>query len=134
YQIDLDPHKLKAFRVEPSQVTEAVAKANHAAGANVVHKANAEFLVRAVGWLGARPDSTDADPQRILHDLENVPLVGAGGTKLRLVDVATVGLGAAPRRGVLEKDGNEATGGIVLMRHGENPRAVTRRIRQKIEE
>src|SRR5262249_50494418 len=118
---------------EPSQVAEAVAKANSAAGGNVVHKANAEFVVAAVGWLGARPDG-DTDPQRVLRDLENVPLIGANGTKLRVADVATVGLGSQPRRGVLEKDGNEVTGGVILMRHGENPREVTRRVRHKIEE
>jgi Cu(I)/Ag(I) efflux system membrane protein CusA/SilA len=134
YQIDLDPNKLKAFFVDPSEVAEAVARANSAAGGNVVHKANAEFIVRAVGWLGARAGADDTDPQRIIYDLENVPLIGANGTKLRLADVATVGLGSAPRRGVLEKDGNEVTGGVILMRHGENPRAVTQRIRRKIEE
>jgi Cu(I)/Ag(I) efflux system membrane protein CusA/SilA len=134
YQVDLDPHKLKAFLIDPTQVAEAVARANAAAGGNVVHKANAEFVVRSVAWLGARPDAADSDPQRILADLEDVPLVGANGKKLRLADVATVGLGSAPRRGVLEKDGNEVTGGVVLMRHGENPRAVTRRLRQKVEE
>jgi Cu(I)/Ag(I) efflux system membrane protein CusA/SilA len=128
YQIDLDPHKLKAFGIAPSQVTEAVARANTAAAGNVVH------IVRSSGWLGARPDSRDSDPQRILQDLENVPLVGAGGIKLRVADVARVGLGSQPRRCVLEKDGNEVTGGVILMRHGENPRAVTKRIRAKIEE
>jgi copper/silver efflux system protein len=134
YQVDLDPQKLKAFLVAPSQVADAVAKANSAAGGNVIHKANAEFVVRSVGWLGARPDATDASPQRILHDLENIPLVGGNGTQLRLADVARVGLGSAPRRGVLEKEGSEVTGGVVLMRHGENARLVTRRLRQKIEE
>ena len=134
YQINLDPYKLKAYLIEPSQVADAVARANTTAGSNVIHKANAEFVVRAVGWLGSRPDSSDPDPQRIIHDLEQIPLVGGNGKKLHLADVAGVGLGPQPRRGVLEKDGNEVTGGIVLMRHGENPRAVTRRIRQKIEE
>jgi Cu(I)/Ag(I) efflux system membrane protein CusA/SilA len=134
YQVELDPHKLKAFQVQPTQVAEAVAKANAAADGNVIHKANAEFIVRSVGWLGARPDGTDSDPQRIVRDLENVPLTGAGGKNLRLADVATVGVGSAPRRGVLEKDGNEVTGGVLLMRHAENPRDVTRRIRQKVTE
>ena len=45
---------------------------------------------------------------------------------LRISDVASVALGPASRRGVLEKDGNEAVGGVVLMRHGENPLRVTR--------
>jgi Cu(I)/Ag(I) efflux system membrane protein CusA/SilA len=134
YQVDLDPYKLKAFAVQPSQVAEAVGQANAAAGGNVIHKANAEFVVRSVGWLGARPDAKDSDPRRVLRDLEDVPLLGANGTRLRLADVATVGIGPQPRRGVLEKDGDEVTGGVVLMRHGENPREVTRRLRAKIEE
>src|SRR5262249_28987450 len=83
YQIHLDPHKLKAFLIDPSQVAEAVAKANATAGGNVIHKANAEFVVRAVGWLGARPDSNDTDPQQVLQDLENVPLIGGGANKNR---------------------------------------------------
>jgi Cu(I)/Ag(I) efflux system membrane protein CusA/SilA len=134
YQVDLDPHKSKALLVAPSQVVEAVSRANAAAGGNVVHMGNAEFVVRSVGWLGARAYASHSDPQRICRDLESIPLLGADGTKLRLADVATVGLGSQPRRCVLEKDGNEACGGVVLMRHGENPRAVTRRLRQKIEE
>jgi Cu(I)/Ag(I) efflux system membrane protein CusA/SilA len=133
YQVDLDPLKLKAFGVAPAQAAEAVARANAAAGGDVVHKGNAEFVVRSAGWLGALPGG-DTDPQRLLRDLENVPLAGAGGTRLRLADVARVGLGPRPRRGVLEKDGNEVTGGVVLMRHGENPREVTRRLRRKVEE
>jgi Cu(I)/Ag(I) efflux system membrane protein CusA/SilA len=134
YQVDLDPHRTMALGVAPAQAAEAVAKANAAAGGNVVHKANAEFIVRAAGWLGSRPGADDADPQRVVQDLENVPLTGAGGTRLRLADIATVGLGSGPKRGVLERDGNEVTGGVVLMRHGENPREVTARLRRKIEE
>ncbi len=134
YQVELDPYRLKAFGITGSDVAQAVARANTAAGGDVLHKANAEFVVRSVGWLGSRSDSSDSDPQRLLSDLENVPLVRSDGTRLRLADVATVALGPGPRRGVLEKDGNEVTGGVVLMRHGENPRAVTRSLRQKIEE
>jgi Cu(I)/Ag(I) efflux system membrane protein CusA/SilA len=134
YQVDLDPHKLKAFGLAASQVAEAVSRANAAAGGNVVHKANAEFVVRSAGWLGAQPGSADTGPERVLRDLENVPLVGEGGRRLRLADVATIGQGPGPRRGVLEKDGSEVTGGVVLMRHGDNPRAVTQRIRRKVEE
>ncbi len=136
YQVELDPDRLKARGIAPAQVADAVRKANAAVGGNVVHKGNAEFVVRGAGWLGARPGEPDAgfEPQRVLRDLENVVLTAADGTPVPLGDVAKVSLGSSPRRGILEKDGTEATGGVVLMRHGENPLEVTRRLRAKIEE
>jgi Cu(I)/Ag(I) efflux system membrane protein CusA/SilA len=136
YQVELDPERLKTHAVTPGQVAEAVRRANAAVGGNVVHKGNAEFVARGVGWLGARPGEPDAgfEPQRVLRDLENIVLVGANGVPVTLGEVGKVSLGTAPRRGVLEKDGTEATGGVVLMRHGENPLEVTRRLRAKIQE
>ena len=43
-------------------------------------------------------------------------------------------LGQQFRRSVYEKDGNEVVGGVVLMRYGQNPLAVTRRVKDKIQE
>jgi Cu(I)/Ag(I) efflux system membrane protein CusA/SilA len=136
YQVELDPDRLRAHGVSPGAVAEAVARANAAVGGNVVHKGNTEFVARGAGWLGARPGEPEAkpDPQRVIRDLENVTLAAAGGGTVRLADVARVALGGAPRRGVLDKDGTDAVGGVVMMRHGENPLEVTRRLRAKIEE
>jgi Cu(I)/Ag(I) efflux system membrane protein CusA/SilA len=134
YQVQLDPNRLKAYGIAPSQVAAAVAAANAAIGGDVVHKANAEFVVRAAGRLGQRANVDDVDPAAIIHDLAEIPLAGAAGARVKLSDVATVAIGPQPRRGVLEKDGNEVTGGVVLMRHGENPREVTLRLRAKLEE
>ena len=53
---------------------------------------------------------------------------------MRLSDLARVTITPGYRRGVLEKDGNEVTGGVVLMSHGENPLEVTRRLKAKIRE
>jgi Cu(I)/Ag(I) efflux system membrane protein CusA/SilA len=136
YQVELDPERLKTYMLTPSQVAEAVSRANAAVGGNVVHKGNAEFVARGVGWLGARPGDTDTtvDPQRVIRDLENVVLTAGDGAPVPLASVAKVSLGSAPRRGILEKDGTDATGGVVLMRHGENPLEVTGRLRIKIQE
>src|SRR5206468_9359029 len=98
------------------------------------HKANAEYIVRGMGWVGVAPGETRFDPKRAVRDLENAVLASAPGTPLRVRDVATVSTGPQFRRGVLEKDGNEVTGGVVLMRYGENPLEVTRRIKEKIKE
>jgi Cu(I)/Ag(I) efflux system membrane protein CusA/SilA len=102
----------------------------------VIHKGTAEYVVRGVGHLGAsvKPGDESFDPDRAVRDLENVVVPLPRGGTLRLAEVASVALGPGFRRGVLEKDGNEVTGGVVLMAHGENPLEVTRRIKAKVRE
>src|SRR5260370_42400863 len=88
-----------------------------------MQKNNAEYLVRFVGWLKGK------------EDLENtVVRRGKAGTPLLVKNVAKVQLGQQYRRSVYEKDGNEVVGGVVLMRYGENPLAVTQRVKEKIQE
>jgi Cu(I)/Ag(I) efflux system membrane protein CusA/SilA len=134
YQVEIDPHHLRAYGVSLPEILQAVARSNAAVGGHVVHKANAEYIVRGVGWLGLPPGGADFDPQQAVRDLENIVLSGTGRAMVRLGDVARVSLGAQVRRGVLEKEGNEVTGGVVLMRYGENPLEVTRRLKDKIQE
>src|SRR5260370_6413018 len=88
-----------------------------------MQKNNAEYLVRFVGWLKGKEDIENTVVRR-----------GKAGTPLRVKDVATVQLGQQFRRSVYEKDGNEVVGGVVLMRYGENPLAVTKRVKEKIQE
>ncbi|MBS0263794.1 MAG: efflux RND transporter permease subunit [Planctomycetes bacterium] len=134
YHVQLDPFKLSDQRVEPSAVLRELARSNATVGGNVIHKANAEFIVRGVGWLGGGSGSDTADPQRVLRDLEQVLIPTADGHVVTLKDISRVTLGTRPRRGLLEKDGNEVVGGVVLMRYGHNPLEVTRRIQRKIRE
>jgi Cu(I)/Ag(I) efflux system membrane protein CusA/SilA len=136
YQISPDPHRLRAFGVTMKDVIEAVSASNASAGGHVVHKGNAEYVVRGVGALGASPRAGDEtfDRDRALRDLENVVIPRPQGGTIRLADVAAIGIAPGFRRGVLEKDGNEVTGGVVLMARGENPLEVTRRIHAKIRE
>src|SRR5262249_33353317 len=123
YQVDVRPESLRAYGVTLGEVHEAVARSNYAAGGGVVQKNNAEYLVRFVGWIKDR------------EDIENTVIRPAkGGTPLRVKDVAAVQLGQQFRRSVYEKDGNEVVGGVVLMRYGENPLAVTKRVKEKIQE
>lgn len=121
YQVDVKPESLRAYGVTLSEVYEAVARSNYAAGGGVIQKNNAEYLVRFVGWIKNKAD------------IENTVIrPGKSGTPLRVKDVAAVQLGQQFRRSVYEKDGNEVVGGVVLMRNGENPLAVTRRVKEKI--
>ena len=101
--------------------------------ATSIQKGNAEYLVRGVGWLGASAEGGDPS-SAIVRDLEDVLVAGPGGQAVRVGDVASVAVGPGPRRGVLEKDGGEAVGGVVLMASGENPLEVTRRIKAEIHE
>lgn len=135
YRVALDPHKIRGYGVDPADVLREISRANAAVGGNVVQQGRAEFIVRGVGWLGAGANDTDTpDPQIALRDLERILIPTAGGDWLPLSDVAVVSLGARPRRGILEKDGNEVTGGVVLMRVGENPLEITQRLKRKVQE
>jgi Cu(I)/Ag(I) efflux system membrane protein CusA/SilA len=136
YHVDVDPLRLQAHGATLAEVTQALTRSSSAVGGDVIHQGNAELVVRGVGLLGRPNAAADAefDSQQAIRDLENVTISGPGRPPLRVSDLATVALGSQPRRGVLEKDGNEVTGGVVLMRQGENPLEVTRRLRQKIQE
>ncbi|RIK72255.1 MAG: hypothetical protein DCC67_19510, partial [Planctomycetota bacterium] len=120
YQIDVDPAKLRAYGVTLGELYSAVARSNSAVGGRVVQKGGSEFLIRSVGWIES------------LRDVERIVLKQAGGTPVYVSSVATVQYGSAPRRTSLEKNGNEAVGGVVLMRYDENPLTVTEAIKEKI--
>ncbi|MBI3891856.1 MAG: efflux RND transporter permease subunit, partial [Candidatus Wallbacteria bacterium] len=122
YQIDVDPSRLRAFGVTLGEFVSAVARSNSAVGGRVVHKGNAEYIIRGVGWIESP------------RDIENlvIRIDTRKGTPVYLSNIAKVSLGTQFRRSVLEKNGDEVTGGVVLMRYGENPLAVTRGIKQKI--
>ena len=110
YQIVLDPDKLAAYGITQRRVAAAVARGNQEAGGSVLELGEAEYAVRANGYLQS------------LDDFRAIPLTTtAGGTSVRLGDVARIQLGPEMRRGIGELDGEgEATGGVIVMRSGEN--------------
>jgi Cu(I)/Ag(I) efflux system membrane protein CusA/SilA len=120
YQIDLDPNKLRAYDISLGEVYNAVARSNSAVGGRVIHQGNAEYLIRSVGWVTS------------LRDIEETVVTERGGTPIFVKQLGVVQVGQGFRRSVLEKDGKEAVGGVVLMRFGENPLEVTRRIKDKL--
>ena len=122
YQIDVRPEDLRAYGITLGDLYAAVAQSNMPAGGGVVQKNNAEYIVRGVGWIKDK------------QDIENTVIKEVNGTPIYVKNVATVQLGTQFRRSVYEKNGNEVTGGAVLMRHGENPLAVTERVKEKIQE
>lgn len=120
YQIDLDPNKLRSYGVSLGEVYSAVQRSNSAVGGRVIHKGNAEYLIRSVGWI------------KSLDDLKNTVITQRGGVPIYVKTVASVQMGPGFKRSVLEKDGREVVGGVVMMRFGENPLEVTRRVKEKI--
>ncbi|HYT91766.1 MAG TPA: efflux RND transporter permease subunit, partial [Gemmataceae bacterium] len=122
YQIDVDPGALRAYGVTLGELYDAVARSNSAVGGRVIQKNNAEYLVRGVGWI------------ENLRDIEDTVIKEREGVPIYVRNVAAVQMGTGFRRNVYEKDGNEVVGGVVVMRQGENPLAVTERVKKKIQE
>ncbi|HEY2827467.1 MAG TPA: efflux RND transporter permease subunit, partial [Pirellulales bacterium] len=122
YQIDVRPDDLRAYGITLGDLYSAVGQSNMPAGGGVVQKNNAEYIVRGVGWIKDK------------QDIENTVIKEVKGTPIYVRNIASVQLGTQFRRSVFEKDGNEMTGGAVLMRHGQNPLTVTERVKEKIEE
>ena len=110
YQIVLDPDRLRAYNITHRQVVEAVGRANQETGGSVLELGEAEYMLRAGGYL------------RGLEDFRKIPLtVTEGGVPVQLGDVARVQVGPEMRRGIAELNGEgEVAGGVVVMRSGKN--------------
>jgi Cu(I)/Ag(I) efflux system membrane protein CusA/SilA len=110
YQVQIDPDKLRNYRIPLSKVVSAIQSANQETGGAVVETAEAEYMVRAHGYLES------------LEDFRNIPLmVSSSGTPILLSDVARIQIGPELRRGVAELNGEgEVTGGVIVMRAGQN--------------
>jgi Cu(I)/Ag(I) efflux system membrane protein CusA/SilA len=122
YQVDVDPDALKAHGVTLRQVFEAVRRSNVDVGARTIEVNRVEYLVRGVGFL----ESAEDLERTVIVSRENVPLT--------VGQVAHVSLGPATRRGALDREGAEAVGGVVVVRHGENPLRVIRNVKERIAE
>ncbi len=124
YQITVNPEKLRAFGIPLAHIQMAIKRANQEVGASVVEMAEAEYMVRASGYLSSE------------EDIENIPLgMNDNGTPLLLKDVADIGVGPQMRRGIAELNGEgEAVGGIVVMRFGENAQTTIEGVKEKLEQ
>ncbi|WP_116368804.1 efflux RND transporter permease subunit [Parahaliea mediterranea] len=122
YQVQVNPDKLRAFGIPLSLIQTAIREANQEVGASVVEMAEAEYMVRASGYLQSA------------EDIGNVPLgASENGTPLLLKDVADIVLGPQMRRGVADLNGEgEVAGGIVVMRFGENARATIEGVKARL--
>jgi Cu(I)/Ag(I) efflux system membrane protein CusA/SilA len=122
YQIILDPDRLRAYNITQGQVIDAVQKANQEAGGSVLEMGEAEYMVRASGYL------------KSLDDFRSIPLkVSERGVPVRLGDVAQVQVGPDMRRGIAELNGEgEVAGGVIIMRSGKNALETITAVKAKL--
>ncbi len=122
YQVVLDPDKLAAYRIPHARVVEAIGRGNQEAGGSVLELGEAEFMVRASGYLQS------------LDDFRAIPLMTTdAGVSVHLGDVARVQLGPEMRRGIGELDGvGEAVGGVIVMRSGKNALTTIRAVKDRL--
>jgi len=122
YQVVLNPDALRAYGLPLSKIRAAIQAGNREVGGSVVEMGEAEYMVRATGYIDS------------IADLESIPLgLNATGTPIRLADVAEIRLGPQMRRGVADLDGEgEVVGGVIVMRYGENARATIEAVKQRL--
>jgi Cu(I)/Ag(I) efflux system membrane protein CusA/SilA len=123
YQIVLQPERLRAYGITHGRVIQAVQNANKETGGSVLELGEAEYMVRASGYL------------RTLEDFATIPLATTeSGTPVTLKDVARIQMGPEMRRGIAELNGEgEVAGGVVIMRHGKNALETIRAVKAKME-
>lgn len=122
YQIDIDPNKLLIYGVKLGDVFNAVRNSNIDVGAKVIERGGMEFIIRGVGFI-KKPE-----------DILNIAVGSHNGTPVLIKNIATLQIGPEFRRGLLDKEGKEVVGGVVVIRYKENPLEVIKRVKQRIKE
>ncbi|MGE3319516.1 MAG: efflux RND transporter permease subunit [Candidatus Berkiella sp.] len=124
YQITLEPNQMRAFGITINQVKQAVEKANQEVGGSVLEMGEAEYMVRAKGYL------------KSIRNIDEIPLaMNKNGIPVLLRDIAHVRLGPESRRGITELNGEgEVVGGIIVMRYGQNALDTIKEVKKKLKE
>ncbi len=122
YQIDVDPRLLQEYGIHINQIVQAVKRSNRDVGAQTIEVNNVEYIVRGLGYI------------RSIEDIENTVVSSYEYTSIRIKDIASVSIGPEARRGILDKEGAEVVGGVVVARFGENPLQIINAVKDKIKE
>jgi Cu(I)/Ag(I) efflux system membrane protein CusA/SilA len=122
YQVDVDPYKMRFYNVSLDDVYKAVEKANSDVGARTIELNNVEYVIRGLGYI------------KNVEDIENSVIKMADNVPVYVKNVAKATLGPALRRGILDKRGAEAVGGVVVVRYGANPLETINNVKKKIQE
>lgn len=122
YQIDVNPLAMREHGIQLTDVFNAVRQSNLDVGARTIEVNRVEYMVRGLGFI------------KSLEDIEYTVVKSRNNVPIYIKDVAHVALGPALRRGVLDKEGAEAVGGVVVARYGVNPLATIKSVKEKIKE
>jgi Cu(I)/Ag(I) efflux system membrane protein CusA/SilA len=122
YQVDVDPELMRQYNIGLDQVVKAVKESNKDIGAQTLEINKVEYLVRGLGYV------------KSISDIENAVVTSEDFTSIKIKDIAKVALGPAARRGILDKEGAEVVGGVVVARYGANPLEVINNTKEKIKE
>lgn len=122
YRVDVDPPAMKAKNITLAHVMKAIKGSNLDIGAQTIEINQAEYFVRGLGYI------------KSIEDIENSVIRSENGTAITIGDIAKVYLGPATRRGILDKSGADAVGGVVVARYGANPLEVINNVKEKIKE
>ncbi|WJJ96276.1 efflux RND transporter permease subunit [Algibacter luteus] len=122
YQVDVDPELMRQYNIGLQHVVMAVKESNKDIGAQTIEINNAEYLVRGLGYV------------KSISDIENAVVTSEDYTAIRIKDIGKVSLGPATRRGLLDKEGAEVVGAVVVARYGANPMEVINNVKEKINE
>ena len=122
YQVDVNPELLRQYNIGLKDVVKAVKESNKDIGAQTLEINQAEYLVRGLGYI------------KSISDIENAVVVSENYHSIRIKDIGKVSLGPAARRGILDKEGAEVVGGVVVARYGANPMEVITNVKAKISE
>ena len=122
YQVDVNPELMRQYNIGLTDIVKAVKESNQDIGAQTLEMNQAEYLVRGLGYV------------KSIEDIENAVVTSEDFTSIRIKDVGKVHLGPAPRRGILDKEGAEVVGGVVVARYGANPLEVINNVKEQIAE
>ncbi len=122
YRVDVDPTLMKSKGITLAQLMMAIKGSNIDVGAQTIEINQAEYFVRGLGYV------------KSIDDIRESVIVTRNSIPIKIKDVARVYLGPASRRGILDKSGAEAVGGVVVARYGANPLEVIENVKQKIRE
>src|SRR5256884_9443323 len=120
YQIDVDPNRLRAYKIPLSAVVEAVMRSNRNVGGNVVEASGSWSVVRGLGLIES------------VRDVEDIVVGAEGGVPIFIKQVAQVKVGDAFRASALIKGTDEAVGGVVVARYGVSTVDVINRVKNTI--
>ena len=122
YQVDVNPELMRQYNIGLHQIVKAVKESNKDIGAQTIEINQAEYLVRGLGYI------------KSISDIENAVVSSEDYIAIKIKDIAKVTLAPKARRGILDKEGAEVVGGVVVSRYGANPLEVINNVKSKINE